>query len=359
MRLLLLLLFAMSAAWTAQGGDDWRPPAPIAGKDAGFDWIELRSGEWLKGRIKSMQDEKLEFDSEELDVHEFKWKDIRTVRSPRLLSVRLGERNLVNGSLLVASNTVHVITPSGEKTWPRAELLAITPTGDRELDKWSADISAGVSFRSGNTHEAEYNVQAIVQRRTPLTRLTLGYTGNYGRIDGVETENNHRGLAQFDVFLSNRLFVRVPDIDYYHDPLQNLEYRLTAGAAVGYDIIKTARTEWDVTIGPAYQKNQYVSVEPGTENGPDSLAAVLSSRFDVELTKRIDLILEYRGQFTTPNQGSNMHHGSATLEFEIHKKLTLDMSFVWDRVAKPETGADGITPKQDDFRFTTSLGIHF
>jgi len=40
---------------------DWVPPADK------FDWIQLKSGEWLKGRIKAMQDRELEFDSEELE----------------------------------------------------------------------------------------------------------------------------------------------------------------------------------------------------------------------------------------------------------------------------------------------------
>jgi hypothetical protein len=54
-----------------------------------------------------------------------------------------------------------------------------------------------------------------------------------------------------------------------------------------------------------------------------------------------------------------MHHIMSTLEFEIHKRLTLDLSFIWDRIAEPETRSDGVTPKPDDFQFITSLGIHF
>ena len=54
----------------------WVPP-----QDS-FDWIQLKSGEWLKGRLKAMQERKLEFDSDELNDLTFDWKDIRQVRSP-------------------------------------------------------------------------------------------------------------------------------------------------------------------------------------------------------------------------------------------------------------------------------------
>src|SRR5215471_12187969 len=69
LRRIVLTLIGCALAWAASlhAADDWRPPSPT-GND-GFDWIELRSGEWLKGKIKSLQDEKLEFDSEELDLH--------------------------------------------------------------------------------------------------------------------------------------------------------------------------------------------------------------------------------------------------------------------------------------------------
>ena len=212
--------------------------------DDGFDWIQLKSGEWLKGKVKSLQEEKLEFDSEELNLFTFDWKDIHTVRSPRLNSVRIEKLKPVDGSLIVTTNEVQVITPTATNTYPRADLLTIAPTGNRELDKWSGKISAGLSFRSGNTH-------ATLQRRTPGTRLSLDYLGNYGKVNGVETEDNHWFSGQFDHFLSRRLYTRVPDIEYFRDPLQNLSHRLTVGAGVGYDLVKTPRTEWNVTVSPS------------------------------------------------------------------------------------------------------------
>ena len=341
----------------AQAADEWRPPPPD-GKD-GFDWIELKSGEWLKGKIKSLQDEKLEFDSEEMDVHTFDWKDIRTVRSPRLNSVRIENVKPVEGSLLVTTNEVQVMGADGTNTYPRAELLAIAPTGNREVDKWSANVSAGVSFRAGNTREVEVNTQATVQRRTPDTRLSLEYFGNYGKINGNETEQNHNFVGQFDYFLSRRLYARLPDIQYFRDPLQNIDHRLTVGGGVGYDLVKTARTEWNATIGPAWQRNWFHSVEEGVDPSPQSLALVLATRLDVELTKRLDFIFEYRGQITSAETGNNTHRAVSTLEFEIHKRLKLDVSFVWNRITSPKTEAGGETPTPDDFQLITSFGFNF
>src|SRR5262249_105892 len=145
-----------------------------------FDWIQLKSSEWLKGKVKSLQDEKLEFDSEEMEAHTFNWKDIRVLRTSRVKSVRFErtDKDTLQGALLITTNAVVLFDENLTNTYPPSELLAIAPTGSRELDKWSADLSAGLSFRSGNTREVDYTAQAIISRRTPSTRLGLSYLGS-------------------------------------------------------------------------------------------------------------------------------------------------------------------------------------
>jgi putative salt-induced outer membrane protein YdiY len=351
----LALLCAL--ALHVRAADDWQPPAPT-GED-GFDWIQLKSGEWLKGRIKSLQDEKLEFDSEELDLLSFDWDKIRTVRSPRLVSVRIEKLKPVDGAILVTTNQVQIMTKAATNAYPRAELLAITPTGNREVDKWTGKVSVGVSFRAGNTHETDVDVFTSVQRRTPDTRLALEYSGNYGKVNGEEVEQNHRFKGQFDYFLSRRLFVRVPDIEYFRDPLQNLNHRLTLGAGVGYDLIKTPKSEWNITISPSYQRNWFDSVPAGEDSNASSAALVLSTKFDTELTQRLDWIFEYRGQLSRKETGNDTHYARTALEFEIHKRLKLDLSFEWERIGNPQTESGGGQPTPDDFRLITSLGVDF
>ncbi|PWU14518.1 MAG: hypothetical protein C5B50_17075 [Verrucomicrobia bacterium] len=348
---LLALLAFLGRAGNA--ADQFYPWTSAPAASTNLDWIQLKSGEWLAGRLKSLQDEKLEFDSEELNLLTFDWKDIRMVYSPRLKSVLIEKLKPVEGSVFVTTNQVQVIAGSATNTYSRSDLLAITPTGSRELDKWSAKISAGVSFRSGNTHEVDFNTKATLQRRTPVSRLYLDYEGNYGKVSGTETENNHRFIGQFDYFLSRKLYVRVPDVEYLRDPFQNLDHRLTIGAGMGYDIIKTPRIEWNVTISPSWQANWFEDSETANAG-----ALVFSTRFDAELSKRLDFIFFYRGQVTRAETGNNTHHTEATLDFDIHKKLKLDVSFVWDRISDPKDSA-AEHPTPDDFRLITSLAVDF
>jgi putative salt-induced outer membrane protein YdiY len=323
-----------------------------------FDWIQLKSGEWLKGRMKSMQNDKVEFDSEEMDLQEFEEEDIRTIRLPRLNAVGFETLGPVTGTVLVTTNEVVVMGASTNR-YPRSELLAITPTGKKELDKWSGNISAGLTLRSGNTRQVDFNAQTDIHRRTPSTHLSFEFLGNFSSLDGADTANNHRITTEFDYFLSRRLFLFLPFAEYYRDPLQNLEHRLTLGVGVGYDLIKTRRVEWNVTAGPAYQENWYTSVEAGENTQPAALALVLGTKVDIEVTRRLDFLAELRAQVTSKEVGETTYHGLAKLKFEIHKRLNLDVSLIWDRINNPQTDASGVTPLKDDFRLVTGLGIDF
>ena len=40
------------------------------------DWVQLKSGEWLKGDLKYIQNKEVEFDSDELDQQTLKLKDV-------------------------------------------------------------------------------------------------------------------------------------------------------------------------------------------------------------------------------------------------------------------------------------------
>ena len=80
----------------------WVPPID------GYDWIQLNTGEWLKGRIKAMQERQIEFFSEKLSDVTFDWKDIRQVRSPRTLDVLFVDGKKVSGPVTVTPAQVTV-----------------------------------------------------------------------------------------------------------------------------------------------------------------------------------------------------------------------------------------------------------
>lgn len=340
---------------SAGGVQAWTPPAPA---EDGFDWIELKSGEWLKGKLVALQDEKLEFESEELDEQEFDWEDIFQVRSPQDLNLLFEDKSEVSGPISITRELV-TVGRAEARTFPRAELLSITRGGARERNYWSGDAAFGLTLRSGNVDEVLYNAQASLQRRTPATRFSLNYLGNVTSADGTKSSDNHRVNAEYDLWLSRRLYLIVPSGEYLTDEFQNIDSRVTLGAGLGYDLLDRNKLEWNVSALPSLQSTHFDSVQAGEDDSRNEGALVLGSEFDWEISRRVDLVLEYQGQFTNSEFGQTIHHSVGKLDIELTQLLDLDVSLVWDRVGDPETNEDGVTPEKDDFRLIIGLGIDF
>jgi hypothetical protein len=331
----------------------WVPP------EDSFDWIQLNTGEWLKGRIKAMQDRQLEFYSEKLSDLTFDWKDIRQVRSPRTIDVLFVDGEKVSGSVAVTPDHV-TVGGAAPVVLARNQLQSLTPGGGKERDYWSADLSFGLSLQTGNTRAVSYNAQVDLQRRTPATRLSLDYIGNFSRVNASESANNNRVNGEFDLWLSRRFYLVLPSAEYYSDPFQNLAHRVTVGVGVGYDLIDRPGLEWNVTTGPAYQTAWFESSQPGEPTEKATAALQFGSRFKWDLTPRIKWTLEYRGQYTSKEVGETTHHGQSTFSIDLrNKRYTLDVSGIWDRISNPKIGSDGVQPRPDDFRLIVGLGVHF
>ena len=337
----------------------WEPPPPPADE---FDWIQLTSGEWLKGELKVLYRKKLEFDSDELDLQELDWEDVKYVRGHRIFSVRLeGPEGpiIVKGLLEVTEDKVSVTVGEDRKEFERSQLIAIAPKGFKEIDRWSAKASFGLSLTRGNADQTQYSGEANIKRRTSTTRFVIDYLGIFSRTEGETAINNHRGNTFFDMFKTRRFFLRPIFGEYFRDPISNISHRGTVGTGVGYMVIDTSRTEWDVAGGPAYQKTWFDSTEAGQNSSESTLAFVAGTHFNIELTERVDFDFRYDFQIVNKASGSYIHHMVPELEIELTDWLDLDLSLIWDRIQDPQAEADGDVPEQDDYYFIVALGIEF
>jgi putative salt-induced outer membrane protein YdiY len=330
----------------------WVPP------EDDFDWVQLKSGEWLKGKLKAMQDQVLEFDSEEMELQTFDWKDIRQLRSSHANEMLFESFGLFSGPVNITPDFVQIggVEP---RSFPRADLQSITPGGAGERNLWSGRVSLGLSIDSGNTSSVDYNAQVRLQRRTPITRLSIDYLGNVSTQNDVQSANNHRVTGEFDYWLSRRLYLIVPRVEYYRDTFQNIDHRNTLGGGVGYDLIDRKRLEWNVSAGPAYQNTVFNSVPAGEPAERNAAALTFGSKLDWDITQRIELLLEYQGQYTSRSSGETYHHTVSTLSIDITKRFDLDISFIWDRTQNPRPNSSGVVPKKDDFRLVVGLGMRF
>lgn len=334
----------------------WEPSPPPPDE---FDWIQLTSGEWLKGELKVLYRDKLEFDSDKLDLQIFDWEDVKLIRGHQRFSVRFQGPFTVNGFLEVTENKVFITVGDDRKEYDRHKLVAIAPGAPREINYWSAKISFGLNVSSGNTDQLQYNSKWYIQRRTSASRFVLDYLGNFSRTDNVDTVDNQRLNSYFDWFKTRKYFFRVIFGEYYRDPFQNIQNRITVGTGIGYNLIDTSRITWDVSAGPAYQATRFSSVEPGQRSSESTPAFVAGTYYKNELTNWLDFIGQYSFNIVNEKSGSYTHHAIVTFETEITDVLDFDVSLVWDRTQTPRPKTDGTVPDKDDYKTIFGIGVDF
>jgi putative salt-induced outer membrane protein YdiY len=335
------------------------PPFDLANVRTGrWDWIQLKSGEWLKGELRYVQQKKVEFDSDELEEQSLKLKNVTQIYTAHPMFTKFEGREPAFGWVMISNQTIQVDGPS-PLSLTRDQLTGITPEGQRGLQYWSGRATVGLNLQSGNTHQATLNASGELSLRTPNTRLLMEYFGNYGELDGAETINNHRINEGYDIRLNRHWYITAIQAEYYRDPIANISHRLTAGTGAGYYFFDRDDLEWTVGLGPAYQYTRFETFERGQTDSASTPALTLQTRFKAELTRRLDLLLSLRSTLVDQEAGLYSHHALASLEYEIKRHLDLDVSFVWDFLQEPHTESNGSAPEKNDFYLTVGLGVKF
>ena len=349
---------AVSETGSTKETQEWIPSAEK------YDWVQLTSNEWLKGEIKGMYKDSLEFDSDKLDLLNIDWEDVKILRSHRANNINIEGIGATSGVLEVTGDSLQIINDYEDQTFDRSLLISFAPGGKKERDLWAIKATLGLDLRQGNTDQVDYTARVNVKRRGSTTRFLMDYIGNISKTNGgdgslVETINNHRLNASYDYYKTRYFFYTPVFAEWSRDRFTNIDSRITLGAGLGYTVIDSAKTELSFAGGPAFVKTEFVSVAAGESSSESTPAAVLRTNYDYELTKTIDFIARYNIQVGNEASGGYTHHVILTFESEITGALDFDTSFIWDRTTYPTQAEDGTTPEPNDYRLTFGISYTY
>ncbi|MEP5231843.1 MAG: DUF481 domain-containing protein [Alloalcanivorax sp.] len=326
----------------------WQPPSFDVQQ---WDWIQLDTGEWVKGRIKVLHEESVEIDSDHFDLISIDWEDVAYIRTGRVMSVLLDGGEVILGRLTTERGKLLV----GGEPVEFPQVVGIASASPREFDLWTADISVGLNFRSGNVEQKDLNTKVSLKRRTVKNNTKMSYTGNYSESESEEIANNHTASLSHDYRISHKWFFRPIQAEYYRDPFQNREAEWTVGFGAGYQIFDTPKLDWTVSAGPGYQRTEYVDVVEGEDRTVSTAAFLIGTFYDQDITDDIELEVDYQVTLTEAKAGRAKHDFYVALDVDLTSRLDLRLAGTWKRIESPQPDSDGITPEKDDF--TATLGV--
>jgi putative salt-induced outer membrane protein YdiY len=360
---IIFSLMLSTISFAEADNNQWKKPTPVFKQD--FDWVKLTSDEWLKGDIVSMYDEKLEFDSDELDMQTIDLEDVAELRSKAWQSIRMFNGTIAEGNIVLKDGKLALVRNGVITHYELSNLLSIASSGKNERDLWDGYVKLGINLRDGNTVQLDYTFSAGVQRRSSSSRLKADYTADYSSFENQDTEvdtvtaDSQRLTSSYDWFFNPRVYFRAADFEYTSDEFLNLDYRIHYGIALGYHIIDTSRTTWDVNAGPSYQTSKFLDVLPTEADTESSGGLTLGTDFTFEVTSDIDFDAAYHVQMVDDASGGNIHHFETGLEIEFASDFDLDLTFYVDHTEQPKPDSLDKTPKKTDVRLVFGFGYDF
>ena len=345
-----------------EDSDGWDIPSNDRSK---WDWLLLTTGEWLKGSIDVLRENDLEFYSDKFDDLTFDFYDVAGFQANRIHTYVFKDRSIVTGQGTLRGQELTV----GGVTYNRENLTAIIEGEQNEHNYWSGKLNLGFSLMMGNTEQATLTSSGYIRRESPYSRLTVAHTGSYGRVSGDVNVQNLTGLAQGDIFLTERWYI-IPLFGIAaHDRFQNVEIRAIPGAGSGVHLFQTKLFEWKIEFGAGYQYQKYREVVPGEDQTIHDGIVRFFTAVEID-TSMVDIDLIWWSILVYTDWDTTSHHGELTFEFEITEILDLTVSAIYDRIESPESYEEEdtsttppttvtVTPKSDDLKLTVGLAVEF
>jgi putative salt-induced outer membrane protein YdiY len=327
-----------------------------------FDWVRMVSGEWLKGEMKRMRDDNLEFDSDKLDMQNIDFADVTHVHSPVVNTYVFDDRISATGRAVITPDKIIVETDEGTKTFLRSELESIVAGGEREKDWWSMKLRFGLTLNKGNTDQLTYDIKFNTRREDKMTLLDLTYNASFGQTGGTQNVNRHLGEEDFKVFLSSRWFVVPLFGQLFNDRFQNIQLRATPAAGAGVHIIDKPNVKWDFQTGVGYQYLNYLdttTLPVGSPNPQNDAFIPLYTYADFDITGDIDFTVSWLTNLVVTTIGNTNHTGKADLAIELTSVLDLDIAFLYLRTEDPAPPPDPMDPaiKKNDYQLVVGIAL--
>jgi putative salt-induced outer membrane protein YdiY len=329
------------------------------------DQVTLKNGDRISGNIIKYDGKNLVLKSEESGEVTIPWENVTGLTSSGALHVTLKDGQRIVGVVTTEGTKLSVETKeTGKVTAARESVQFIRSEAEQKaydldiehlrnprlIDLWAGTLNLGFTQTAGNTETETFTLGANAIRATSRDKITVSYTQIYSSSSASGTDsttaNAKRGGIGYNLNVTPRVFV-FGLVDLENDEFQSLDLRFAPAGGVGYHVMKTANTVFDMSLGASLDKEFF-------EGGVDhSYAEVL---FGEELTHKFSKTISMHENLALfPNVSSV---GNYRMNFDISAAAAIKKWMAFQISASDRYLSDPLPGrKTNDILFTT--GLHF
>lgn len=256
------------------------------------DQVTLKNGDRLTGTIiRTSDDSKTLLMKTDLagDVT-IQWDAVTAIESSQPLHLTLSDGRVIVGKVVTSDGKLEVATAdAGEVAVTRDTIKVVRDDKEQAdvdklqhpglLDFWSGLFDLGLSVTEGNSSSEALTIAGKASRVVPKNKLTLYYTQVYGRDSKLDpaliTANAIHAGARDEFNLNPKVYV-FAFTDFDSDELQNLNLRNVLGGGLGYHLINTKNTQFDVFGGGSFNQEYFSAYTTANPTPPPTLVSVAS-----------------------------------------------------------------------------------
>jgi len=347
------------------------------------DQVTLKNGDRLSGKIVSSDEKGLLLKSEFAGDVTIQWGAIIGIESTQKITLTLKDGTRLSGKVTTQDGKFVV---EDEKTAaasaPAPKDVIVTVRNDEEQQKydmemgrmahpkfyyfWSGLIDTGLALTRGNSETASYNVAMKAVRETPRDKLTIFgtyiFANNSSIPPTVTTANSLDTGVLGDWNFSPRGFVFAL-ADFQTNELQHLDLRKVFGGGLGYHVIKTPDTTFDIFGGATYDRDSFGAYQLTNPTPPpaftlvpedvkDSGEGLFGEEFDKKFSKRTTLTERFSFYPNLTSTGDYRFQLDANVATQLNSWLSWHVTLSDRYISYPPVGL-----KADDLLLSTGLRV--
>jgi putative salt-induced outer membrane protein YdiY len=344
----------------------------LLGAECSADTLSLKNGDHLTGTVTNSDGKQVTMKTDYAGEIKVNWAAVKDLTSDNPLYVETADKKTVNGNVALEGSDLVVHTASsGDVRVPVTELTVVRSADEQQsyekslhpgiIEDWKGGVNVGFALARGNSDTTNLNTGFTADRKTLSDEIKLYSSSIYstnggttaGSAGGV-TANAILGGFNYSRNITKKLFA-FGSGDFNHDELQDLTLRQIYSGGLGWHVINTAKTTFDVLGGINYTRENYsdgVAVMTVSRNLPGITTGEI-------LTRKIGAASVLTEDFTFYPDLSDINQYNFSLDAGLVVKMNKWLGWQTSLADRYVTDPPIAGTKSNDVVLSTGLNVSF